>query len=161
MQDPLNLLFVCMGNICRSPTAHAIMQTKIDVYGLQGVVSVDSAGTHAYHVGEQSDARSRQTAQARGIDMEHLRARKISINDYDHFDYIYAMDEANLELVQYYAPSQPKAQIELFLAPANRARASNRREVPDPYHGGEAGFTDVFTLLDVGCEAILSELGLH
>ncbi len=161
MQDPLNLLFVCMGNICRSPTAHAIMQTKIDVYGLQGVVSVDSAGTHAYHVGEQSDARSRQTAQARGIDMEHLRARKISINDYDHFDYIYAMDEANLELVQYYAPSQPKAQIELFLAPANRAGASDRREVPDPYHGGDAGFKDVFTLLDVGCEAILIELGLH
>ena len=90
------VLFVCMGNICRSPTAHGVMQHKIEERGLTNRIEIDSSGTHAYHVGEKSDPRSRALATKKGIDMEYIRARKISINDYDEFDYILAMDAENL-----------------------------------------------------------------
>ena len=89
------ILFVCMGNICRSPTAHAIMQHKVNELGLSEQIKIDSAGTHAYHVGEKSDARSRALAARKGIDMEMIRARKVSVLDYDQFDYVLAMDEEN------------------------------------------------------------------
>jgi len=82
------VLFVCMGNICRSPTAHGVMQHKVAELGLTQRIEIDSSGTHAYHVGEKSDARSRELATKKGIDMEYISARKISINDYDEFDYI-------------------------------------------------------------------------
>jgi len=85
------VLFVCMGNICRSPTAHGVMQHKVNQRGLSNRIHIDSSGTHAYHVGEKSDARSRATAAGKGIDMEFIRARKISINDYDEFDYTWLM----------------------------------------------------------------------
>ena len=154
----ISILFVCMGNICRSPTAHAVMQHKIDARGLGDQFVIDSAGTHAYHVGEQSDARSRAKAKLQGVDMEFIRARKISVRDYDEFDYILAMDTDNLELINYYAPNQPRAQIELFLQTAFSQGRVKREQVPDPYYGGDAGFDDVFDLVDRGCEALLQKL---
>ena len=152
------LLFVCMGNICRSPTAHAVMQHKLDERGLNHLFIVDSAGTHAYHVGEPSDARSRKVARSKGIDMESIRARKISINDYDEYDFIFAMDDENLHLINYYAPPNPRAQIRLFLSMANDLGRACRTTVPDPYYGGAHGFDDVFDLVSRGCDAILDEL---
>lgn len=154
----IKLLFVCMGNICRSPTAHGVMQHKIDEQELARLFRIDSAGTHAYHVGEQSDPRSRALAASRGIDMEMIRARKISINDYDEFDYIFAMDDDNLELIEYYAPPAHKAKIQLFLDFAAQEGKTDLRAVPDPYYGGSDGFSEVFELVDLGCQSIIDRL---
>ena len=152
------VLFVCMGNICRSPTAHGVMQHKVENRALLNRIEIDSAGTHAYHVGEQSDPRSRATAARKGIDMEYIRARKISILDYDEYDYILAMDAENLDLIHYYAPNDHKAKVSLFLAYANQAGTVDEQEVPDPYYGGDAGFEHVFSLVDRGCDALIDHI---
>ncbi len=152
------ILFVCMGNICRSPTAHAVMQHKIDELGLSDQYKVESAGTHGYHIGEKSDERSRALAREKGVDMEYVRSQKISINDYDYYDYILAMDRDNLELIEYYSPAKPKAKIALFLSFATQLEQTNRDEVPDPYYGGAQGFEDVFQLVEIGCDAIIQTL---
>ena len=152
------VLFVCMGNICRSPTAHGVMQHKVAEGQLESIIKVDSAGTHAYHVGEQSDARSRALAKQKGVDMEYIRARKISINDYDHFDYILAMDEDNLELINYYAPAEFSAKVSLFLNYANSAGLLDERVVPDPYYGGDDGFENVYQLVSLGCDALIKRI---
>ena len=151
----IKILFVCMGNICRSPTAHAVMQHKIDQQGLDDKIWIDSAGTHAYHVGNPADHRAQQEACRQGIDMQGLRARKIAAKDYDEFDYILAMDEDNLELINHYAPDQHKARLLMFLHFANQMHTADRINVPDPYYGGADGFSDVFDLVDRGCDALL------
>ena len=152
------VLFVCMGNICRSPTAHGVMQHKVTERGLTQHIEIDSSGTHAYHVGEKSDSRSRALATSKGIDMEYVRARKISINDYDEFDYILAMDKENLELIEYYAPQNHSANVSLFLSFANQAGGTDEEVVPDPYYGGDAGFEHVFELVDLGCDALINHI---
>jgi len=152
------ILLVCMGNICRSPTAHGVMQHKVSERHLDDKILIDSAGTHAYHVGEKPDARSRAKAKHKGVDMEYIRARKISVLDYDGFDYILAMDEDNLELIHYYAPDNHTATIGLFLDYARRAGATTESVVPDPYYGGDDGFERVFQLVDVGCDALIEHL---
>jgi len=154
----VKVLFVCMGNICRSPTAHGVMQHKVNERGLAEQIIVDSAGTHAYHVGEQSDPRSRAKAADMGIDMEFIRARKISISDHDEFDYILAMDEDNLELINYYAPEGGRARVSLFLEFANNSGNVTERVVPDPYYGGASGFDHVFDLVDRGCDAVIDHI---
>ena len=151
----IKLLFVCMGNICRSPTAHAVMQHKIVERNLVNRVVVDSAGTHAYHVGEKSDPRSRAKAATMGIDMEFVRARKISILDHDEFDYIFAMDSDNLELISLNQPESAKAKVMLFLDFAREVGLTDSEVVPDPYYGGDNGFDEVFKLVNLGCDAIL------
>jgi len=151
----IKLLFVCMGNICRSPTAHGVMQHKISQRGLDNRISVDSAGTHAYHVGEKPDSRSRQNANSKGIDMEFIRARKISLLDHDEFDYVLAMDHDNLDLIQYYAPENARAHVCLFLDFANQSGLTTETIVPDPYYGGDRGFEHVFELVDLGCDALI------
>jgi len=156
--NEIKIMFVCMGNICRSPTAHAVMQNLLDSRGLNQQISVQSSGTHAYHVGEKSDARSRQLARSKNIDMEFIRAQKISINDYDEFDYILAMDDDNLKLVNDYAPDHYTAEIALFLDYAVQAGLTEQRIVPDPYYGGDDGFENVFGLVDVGCVALLAHI---
>ena len=135
------------------------MQDMLERRALTELVAVESAGTHAYHVGEKSDARSRATAKQKGIDMEFIRAQKISVLDYDEYDYILAMDEDNLELINYYAPTEHRAKVALFLSFANKNGATQQQVVPDPYYGGDAGFEQVFTLVDTGCQAILAHLG--
>lgn len=152
------LLFVCMGNICRSPTAHGVMRHLLKERGLENQILIDSAGTHAYHVGESPDPRSSETAQRHGISMQGISARKISINDYDEFDYILAMDEDNLELIKYYAPEGHTAEIALFLSYLDDSQEGGRKEVPDPYYGGQNGFEDVLQLAQQGCEALLAKL---
>ena len=152
------VLFVCMGNICRSPTAHGVMQHKVNARKLNDRIEVDSAGTHAYHIGEQSDSRSRQLARQKGVDMEFIRARKISVNDYDEFDFILAMDEENLALIEYNAPKNHAAKIVLFLEFANLAGSVKQAQVPDPYYGGEDGFENVFNLVDRGCDALIEQI---
>lgn len=153
-----SVLFVCMGNICRSPTAHGVLQHKIKQRRLQAQVCVDSAGTHAYHVGEPSDPRSRALAADKGIDMAYIRARKISVLDYDRFDYVLAMDADNLELINYYAPADHNAHVGLFLEFANRQGILQETVVPDPYYGGDGGFEHVFELVDRGCDALLTHI---
>jgi len=152
------VLFVCMGNICRSPTAHGVMQHKIEQLGLTDRIEIDSAGTHAYHVGEKSDSRSRITAKNKGVDMEYIRARKVSVNDYDEFDYILAMDEDNLDLLHYYAPDNYTAQVQLFLDFACQVGSVTETIVPDPYYGGDEGFENVFDLVNKGCDALISHI---
>ena len=152
------ILFVCMGNICRSPTAHAIMQHKVNELGLSEQIKIDSAGTHAYHVGEKSDARSRALAARKGIDMEMIRARKVSVLDYDQFDYVLAMDEENLHLLEYYAPEKHTAHVSLFLDFACQLGVTDEPVVPDPYYGGEPDFKHVFELVDKGCDALLEHI---
>jgi len=151
----IKVLFVCMGNICRSPTAHGVMQHKIKQANLSSRFQIDSAGTHAYHVGEKSDPRSRAKAEKMGIDMDFIRARKISINDHDEFDYILAMDNDNLELINYYAPERGRAQVSLFLEFAVQQGLCEESNVPDPYYGGATGFDTVFELVDLGCNALI------
>jgi protein-tyrosine phosphatase len=158
MMSKVNVLFVCMGNICRSPTAHGVMQSKVLNRGLQGQIEVDSAGTHAYHVGEMSDTRSRATARQQGIDMDFIRARKISVLDYQRFDYILAMDQENLELIEDQAPDGHCAKIALFLDFAVASGATDQSVVPDPYYGGDSGFEQVFDLVDKGCDALIEHI---
>jgi len=152
------VLFVCMGNICRSPTAHGVMQHELNQRELNHLIELDSAGTHAYHVGEKSDSRSRTLARSKGVDMEFIRARKISVLDHDEFDYILAMDEDNLELINYYAPDNAKADVRLFLEFAYEAGRVAERVVPDPYYGGDAGFEHVFELVQIGCDALIERI---
>ena len=156
----IKILFVCMGNICRSPTAHAVMQNKISTQGLSALILADSAGTHAYHVNEPPDSRAVALANAKGIGMDSIRARKIAINDYDDFDYILAMDDDNLELLNYYAPQNHAAEIRLFLSFIN-ASSGEKTIVPDPYYGGDLGFSTVFDLVDQGCDALIEHLLQH
>jgi len=151
-------MFVCMGNICRSPTAHAVMQKLVDEKGLSEQFEIASSGTHAYHIGNSPDPRSQQTALEYGVDMSNLTAQKIAITDYDKFDWILAMDEDNLELIEYYAPENPKAQSRLLMSFATNY--SDQNIVPDPYYGGEKGFHDVFNMVEDACKGFLDSLSL-
>jgi len=143
--EQVKVLFVCMGNICRSPTAEGVFNKVIDDKGAKHRFDVDSAGTHAYHVGEQSDPRSRQTAKARGIDLSSIRARKVSSSDFEYFDHILAMDSDNYHGLLAQSPSEYHHKIALFL---DYAPECAERDVPDPYYGGENGFEHVFDLVE-------------
>ena len=145
-----------MGNICRSPTAHAVMQHIVDSQGLSEQFLIESSGTHAYHIGEPADSRSQQTAKARGVDMSDLRAQKIAITDYDRFDWILAMDEENLKLIEYYAPDNHQAQCRLLMDFASRH--PSQTIVPDPYYGGDQGFEDVFEMVEDACQGFLDHV---
>ena len=152
------LLFVCIGNICRSPTAHAVMRHKVKADQLEDKIHIDSAGTHAYHTGETPDPRSCQTAQQRGVGTDDIHARTIQADDYYSFDIILAMDADNLNLIQQGAPKDATAKIQLFLQSANNQGLTKTSEVPDPYYGGAQGFDLVFDLVELGCDALLNEI---
>jgi protein-tyrosine phosphatase len=156
MKEKTSVMFVCMGNICRSPTAHAVMQYQIDEQGLSNQFIIESSGTHAYHVGEPADRRAQQTAAKHGVDMSDLRAQKISVNDYDNFDWILVMDHENLELVEYYAPSGSTAQCRLLMDFAEGYE--DQKIVPDPYYGGSEGFENVYSMVDQACAGFLRSL---
>ena len=149
------VLFVCMGNICRSPTAEAVFRHLLASEGGGLEVVVDSAGTHAYHVGEPPDGRSMEAARRRGIVMDDLRVRRVSEDDFAAFDLVLAMDDDNLALLRRMAPSEYRERIKLFLDFAPQA---GRREVPDPYYGGENGFEDVLDLVEAGARGLLAAL---
>jgi len=144
-----------MGNICRSPTAHGVFEAKMKATGMIGDVEVDSAGTHAYHVGEKPDARSSQCAKERGFDLSYIRARKVEVSDFDYFDYVLAMDNDNLSILKSMAPTRHKDKISLFL---DFAKEKVESEVPDPYYGGPNGFDHVFDLVEAASDGLLNEV---
>lgn len=153
--NKVKVLFVCMGNICRSPTAHGVFQHLVNTEGLADQIEIDSAGTHAYHVGESPDQRAQQTASRHGVDLSYIRARKINREDFAHYDYILAMDEDNLYDLQTICPPQYQSRLHLFL---EFASDTSERVVPDPYYGGNRGFEHVFKLVDTAAKGLLDSI---
>jgi protein-tyrosine phosphatase len=150
------VLFVCMGNICRSPTAEGVTRALAEREGLQAHFEFDSAGTHGYHIGSPPDARSRKAAEQRGYDLSPLRARQVNPYDFVRFDHILAMDCDNLALLKQACPVEHQAKLGLFLDFATRFP---EREVPDPYYGGEEGFDLVLDLIEDAARGLLERLG--
>jgi len=151
----MKILFVCMGNICRSPTAEGVVRRLLAERAPDLRVQLDSAGTHAYHVGEPPDARAIAAAGRRSIDLSKLRARRVQPEDFERFDLILAMDRENLSRLRELQPGQSTAQLRLML---EFAPDSALEEVPDPYYGGVAGFEQVLDLLEDAAEGLLREL---
>ena len=148
------ILFVCLGNICRSPTAEGIMIDLIQERGLSQYCTVDSAGTAAYHVGESADPRSQKTANSHGVTLPS-KARQFRASDFDEFDFIFAMDKSNLRSLQ----QEYKGQAQnLFLFRDWNSKEKKNLDVPDPYYGGPNGFDEVFELCRSTCECILDRL---
>lgn len=151
----VKVLFVCMGNICRSPMAEGVFRQLISDEKLTHLISTDSAGTHAYHIGEPPDRRAQATAQQRGVTIDDLRARKVAIKDFSEFDYLLAMDKENLQNLQAICPPALKERIFLFLSFAPHLKY---KEVPDPYYGGQDGFEQVFDLVTAASQGLLSDI---
>ncbi|MEN8220147.1 MAG: low molecular weight protein-tyrosine-phosphatase [Pseudomonadota bacterium] len=149
----IKVLFVCMGNICRSPTAEGVFTQM--VAGEHPQIVVDSAGTHDYHIGEPPDLRSQNAALKRGIDLSGLRARQVTQADFTEFDYILAMDRYNYQILQSLCPQGQKHKLHLFLGYAPKL---NTREVPDPYLGGQDGFEHVLNLVETASRGLLTEI---
>jgi protein-tyrosine phosphatase len=150
-----SVLFVCLGNICRSPTAHGVFETLVLKHGLAEKIAVDSCGTGDWHIGHAPDGRASAEAIQRGYDLNHLRARQIRRADFDHFDFILAMDKQNLEDLQAMCPSHFNGRLELFLGFAD---GNGPLEVPDPYYGGDDGFTTVLNLIESASAGLLHEI---
>jgi protein-tyrosine phosphatase len=150
------ILFVCLGNICRSPAAEAMFQMLVDREGLNDSIVVDSAGTYGGHAGERSDVRMRRAAAARGIEMTH-RARQVKEVDFENFDRIIAMDDNNYEALFRLAPDRD-AQNKIFRFREYLRRHSDWSYIPDPYYEGHEGFELVLDLLEDGCATLLEEL---
>jgi len=148
------VLFVCMGNICRSPTAEGVFRYHAEQAGQDGRLHIDSAGTHAYHSGEPPDRRARAAAERRGMSLEGIRARRVSVEDFERFDYIIAMDEDNLARLRDEAPEEHRAKLSLFLEFGD----VDETEVPDPYYGGSAGFERVLDLVEEASRGLLETL---
>lgn len=156
MNKPLfRVLFVCMGNICRSPTAHAVMRHMVRHQGLAERIHVDSAGTHTYHLGHAPDARSQQHAQARGYAMNDLRARQVTAHDFAHHDLLLAMDWDNLALLQQQCPPEHQHKVRRL---AEFFQRNHDTVVPDPYDGGDQGFEEVLSLVEDGCQGLLAHI---
>ena len=149
------VLFICTGNICRSPSAAGVMRQLVERAGLAHAIEVDSAGTQDYHAGEAPDKRAQSHAKKRGYDLSFLRARKVVSADFAGFDLILAMDRSHLQALQQQCPQKYAARVKLFLAftsmPANS-------EVEDPYYGGAAGFETVLDQVENGCEMLLNHI---
>ena len=155
MRKSIKVLFVCLGNICRSPTAHGVFQHMIEQEGLSDLVEVDSAGTHAYHVKNPPDGRAQQAALRRKIDLSPLRARKATADDFVVFDYVLAMDEENIANLKQICPKGMEYKLGLFL---DYAPDIGVTEVPDPYYGGTAGFDRVLDLVEEASRGLISHL---
>lgn len=151
----IKVLFVCMGNICRSPTAEGVFAKLLIDRQLTEYFDIDSAGTHAYHVGEAPDLRSQRAARARDIDISGLKARKVIYGDFEDFDYILAMDEENHALLMQACPLEYQHKIHLFLSFAPHLKT---REVPDPYYGGQYGFENVLDLVEEASIGLLNTI---
>ena len=151
------VLFVCMGNICRSPTAEGVFRHKVKQNNLQDQISIDSAGTHAYHVGNPPDQRAQDAALKRDIDLSQQRARRVSGDDFSEFDYVIAMDESNLDDLLSICPAGYEDRLHLFLAFSD----SENREVPDPYYGQGRGFEIVLNLVEDASEGLLQHIRVN
>lgn len=151
----IRVLFVCMGNICRSPMGHGVFEDLVESAGLSGQISVDSAGTHAYHVGEPPDARAREAAGRRGYELAGQRARLAESSDLEVFDYVLAMDRDNLAHLRQMAGPEATAQVQLLL---DFAATRAEKEVPDPYYGSHSGFDRALDLIEEAAEGLLQEI---
>ncbi|MDD2723855.1 MAG: low molecular weight phosphotyrosine protein phosphatase [Methylovulum sp.] len=151
----IKVLFVCMGNICRSPTAEGVFTKLIADRYLEKQFAVDSAGTHAYHVGDAPDLRAQKAARNRGVELTHLRARKFTRGDFEDFDFILAMDNDNFSILTDACPDEHKDKVRLFLDYAPHLIV---REVPDPYYGGSYGFERVLDLVEEASVGFLAAL---
>ncbi len=155
MKNQISVLFVCMGNICRSPTADVVFHHYVERAGLSESILIDSAGTHDYHIGDAPDLRAQQAAAQRGYDMRNLRGRQVESRDFEYFDYLLAMDKANLAILQSLAPRECKKQVGLLL---DFASHHSKREVPDPYYGGAHGFEQVLDMIEDAAQGLLQHI---
>jgi len=153
--EKIKVLFVCMGNICRSPTAEGVFAKLLKERNLDAYFVIDSAGTHAYHVGESPDLRAQSAALLRDVELTHLRARKVVMGDFEDFDFLLAMDDDNYAALMDACPEEYKGKINYFL---DYAPDLNTREVPDPYFGGKYGFERVLDMVEAASEGFLTTL---
>jgi low molecular weight protein-tyrosine phosphatase len=153
--ETVRVLFVCMGNICRSPTAQGVFEKLVAETDLSGVVQIDSAGTHTYHVGESPDSRASMAAQRRGIDLSGKKARRVQETDFEAFDYVLAMDRSNFEDLAALCLPEHLSKLHLFL---DFAPELGMRDVPDPYYGGDTGFERVLDMIEVASSGLLASI---
>jgi protein-tyrosine phosphatase len=150
-----SILFVCMGNICRSPTAEGVFRHMARQAGLEERFEIDSAGTHAYHVGKAPDARAQEAARRRGYDLSGLRGRQVCLADFAHFDLLLAMDRENLQNLLSVCPPEQRHKVRLLL---EYSREFEEKEVPDPYYGGTQGFERVLDMVEDAAQGLLEQL---
>ncbi len=151
----IKVLFVCMGNICRSPTAQGVFERLVEEAGLETRIEIDSAGTHAYHVGEPPDQRATHAASNRGVDLTSQKARRVTGDDFEAFDYVVAMDRSNLEDLRAICPEHLQERVCLLLEFADIKQPA---DVPDPYYGGAQGFERVLDLVEEGAKGLLEKI---
>ena len=151
----IKIVFVCMGNICRSPTAHGVFRRMVADERLENLIEIDSAGTTGYHAGSKPDARARQAALSRGIDLSDLRARKAREDDFRTFDYVLAMDQDNYHSLSSICPPGMERKLMLLMDFAPELRV---REVPDPYYGGPSGFDRVLDMVEAASKGLLEDV---
>lgn len=149
---PVRVLMVCLGNICRSPTAQGVLEKLIENQGLQQSVQVDSAGTGDWHLGEAPDPRAVSAAARRGFEIHRQTARQVERRDFEHFDYILCMDRSNLSTVREICPRAHRSKLQLLMEFGN---SSHHDTVPDPYYSGDQGFELVLDLLEDACDNFL------
>ena len=154
-RERVRILFVCMGNICRSPMVEGVFRHHVKQAGLDERIAIDSAGTHDYHIGEPPDPRAQRAAGRRGYDLSRLRGRQVSRADFGEFDYLLAMDRMNLRVLERLCPSQHGHKLKLFMEFSNDAAPG---EVPDPYYGGEQGFERVLDMAEDASQGLLEHL---
>lgn len=155
VKEKASVLFVCLGNICRSPSAHAVFADQVSRAGLTGRILVDSAGTGSWHIGNPPDPRTREAAARRGYDLDHLRARRVERQDFERFDYVIAMDRKNLDDLRRLQPPTFGGHLDLLLAFDPSLGVA---EVPDPYNGGEQGFEHVLDLVEAASAGLLEHI---
>jgi protein-tyrosine phosphatase len=153
--EKVRVLFVCMGNICRSPTARGVFEQLVKEAGLASLIKVDSAGTHAYHLGSGPDKRAIAAAAKRGYDLSRYRARRIEVDDFQRFDYILVMDYENLAALREILPPDSEGKVRLFM---EFAGTPTHPEVPDPYYGGGGGFVRVLDLVEDAARGLLAHI---
>lgn len=148
------ILFVCTGNICRSPAAEGVLRQQLKAHGLEGKILVDSAGTHGYHTGEAPDARAIKAAKKRHVSIDGLRARQVGPADFTQFDLILALDASHLRFLKHMQPDETSAEIAMFLPYAG----ANASDVPDPYYGGISDFEYMMDLLETHMPAAIERI---
>lgn len=154
-KNATRVLFICMGNICRSPTAEGVFRRLVQERGLDDRFVIDSAGTHGYHVGDPPDRRAVEAAARRGVDLSSLCAREVCADDFERFDWLLVMDEDNYERLVARCKPAYRAKVRLFL---EYAPDTGRRTVPDPYYGGVNAFEEVLDLVERAAEGLLDAL---
>lgn len=154
-EKQVKILFVCMGNICRSPTAHGVFEKLINDEQLADEIEIESAGTHAYHVGKGPDLRAQQTAAQHNVDLSYIISRQINDADFAYYDYILAMDNDNYSLLEQSCPAEHLHKLSLFMEQAPHLALT---EVPDPYYGGVKGFENVYDMVNEASKGLLETI---